>query len=324
MILVTGGAGYIGSTAVLALQEAGFHVVVLDNFSRGHKDLVFSPYLAEGDLRDEVFVQKVFDTYPIEGILHFAALSLVGESMKEPEGYYWNNITGTLNLLRAMRSHNVMSFVLSSTAAVYGEPETVPISEEANKTPTNVYGETKLFLESVLRRYYDAYGLKSISFRYFNAAGADPQGRTGEDHSPETHLIPLVLDVALGRRASIAIFGGDYPTKDGTCVRDYIHVTDLAQAHVLGLQRLLAGKASIETYNLGNGSGYSVLDIIETVRKVTQHPVPTIDGARRWGDPAKLVASSQKAIKTLEWEPRYAALEQIVETAWAWHQKRFG
>ncbi|MDD2206892.1 MAG: UDP-glucose 4-epimerase GalE [Aminobacterium sp.] len=323
MILVTGGAGYIGSVAVLALQKAGFEVVVLDNFSRGHKDLVFSRHVAEGDLRNETFVQKVFDSYPIEGVLHFAALSLVGESMKEPEFYYWNNVTGTLNLLRAMRKHNVSTFVLSSTAAVYGEPEEIPVSEEALKKPTNVYGETKLFLESVLDRYHDAYGLKSIAFRYFNAAGADPQGRTGEDHSPETHLIPLVLDVALNRRPSITVFGQDYLTQDGTCIRDYVHVTDLAHAHVLGVQRLLSGQAERETYNLGNGNGYSVLDIIKTVRKVTKHPIPVIEGPRRWGDPAKLVASSKKAMDVLEWEPHYASLEQIIETAWVWHQKRF-
>ncbi len=323
-ILVSGGAGYVGSAAALALQDAGYSVVVLDNFVKGHRDMVFGE-LAEGDLRDEAFLKELFARYPVEGVLHFAAFSLVGESMKEPEKYYANNVEGTLSLLRAMRAGGVSRFVLSSTAAVYGEPERIPIQETDPLIPTNVYGETKLFLEQVCRRYGEAYGLSSVMLRYFNAAGADPRGRAGEDHAPETHLIPLVLDTVLGRRKNITLFGSDYPTPDGTCIRDYVHVADLASAHLGALESLFRGEGEgrCRKYNLGNGKGYSVAEVIAAVEKVTGASVPVERGERRWGDPAVLVASSEKAERELGWCREYSSLENMVETAWEWHKRRF-
>jgi UDP-glucose 4-epimerase len=323
MILVTGGAGYIGSHVVLELKEAGYEVLVLDNLSRGHRELAFGDSFEEGDLQNFPFLDGVFKKYHIEAVVHFAASSLVGESMEKPEEYYYNNVFGTLNLLRAMRINEVNKIVFSSTAAVYGEPEEVPIKETASLVPTNVYGETKLFIEKMLERFSSAYGLNSIAFRYFNAAGADPKGRTGEDHTPETHLIPLVLDTALGKRESITVFGKDYPTPDGTCIRDYIHVTDLASAHVLGLEKLLSGWQGKRSFNLGNGNGYSVLQIIESVRQVTGKTVEVVEGDRRAGDPAILVASSDLAEKELGWVQKHTDINEIVSTAWTWHQKRF-
>lgn len=323
MILVTGGAGYIGSHVVLELKRSGRDVVVLDNLSRGHEELALGDAFEEGDLQNYSFVDGVFKKYSFQAVLHFAASSLVGESMEDPEKYYYNNIFGTLNLFRAMRINKVDKIVFSSTAAVYGEPESLPIQETAPLVPSNVYGETKLFIENMLQRYSQAYGLSSIAFRYFNAAGADPQIRTGEDHTPETHLIPLVLDVALGKRDNITVFGRDYPTQDGTCIRDYIHVTDLATAHVLGLEKLLSGQRGKSSYNLGNGNGYSVLQIIDSVREVTGKKIPVVEGNRRAGDPARLVASSEKAKSELGWKPEYADINEIVSTAWTWHQKRF-
>ena len=257
MLLVTGGAGYIGSNTVRALQARGYETVVLDNFVKGHRDLVFGP-LVEGDLRDEAVLDGLFARYPVEAVVHFAAFSLVGESMADPEAYVTNNVGGTLALLRAMRRAGVSRFVLSSTAAVYGEPRQVPIDEEAPTEPTNTYGETKLFIEKICRRYAAAYGLGAIFLRYFNAAGADPEGHTGEHHVPESHLIPLLLDVALGRREALTVYGADYPTPDGTCVRDYVHVTDLAEAHVRAVERLAERGPGAEAFNLGNGRGYSV------------------------------------------------------------------
>jgi UDP-glucose 4-epimerase len=324
MILVTGGAGYIGSVTSLALMEAGFRVCVLDDFSKGHRDLVFSTHLEEGDLTDRAFVDRVFDGHPIEAVIHFAAKSLVGESMGDPDPYYRTNLVGTINLLSAMRRTGVGKFVLSSTAAVYGEPESVPIPETALVAPTNVYGETKAFLESALRREHHAYGLKSVSLRYFNAAGADPEARTGEDHSPESHLIPILLDAALGRRDGVKLFGDDYPTPDGTCIRDYVHVSDLASAHVLALKGLLGGRFGCEAFNLGNGEGHSVRQVLDCVRSVTGCPVPAETAPRRDGDPARLVASSGRAMEILGWRPGHADLRDIVETAWTWHRKRFG
>ena len=324
MILVTGGAGYIGSHTVLALREAGHGVVVLDNLSRGHRDLVFSDHFEEGDLQNFPFLDSVFSKYSIRAVVHFAASSLVGESMKDPESYYYNNICGTLNLLRAMRKNRVMRLVFSSTAAVYGEPAVIPIMEDYPLEPTNVYGETKVAIENMLSRYHTAYGLNSISFRYFNAAGADPDGRAGEDHTPETHLIPLVLDVALGKRKNITIFGNDYPTEDGTCIRDYIHVSDLARAHVLGLERLLDGMEGKFAFNLGNGRGYSVLDILQRSRDVTGRDIPSVMGQRREGDPPILVASSGKAESFLGWCRQYPDIIDIIRTAWDWHLHRFG
>ena len=323
MILVTGGAGYIGSHVVLELVRTGKEVIVLDNLSRGHKELAFGDVFEEGDLQNFSFVDHVFKKYNVEAVVHFAASSLVGESMTSPEDYYYNNIFGSLNLLRAMRMNDVHRIVFSSTAAVYGEPENVPISESEELIPTNVYGETKLFIESMLERYSHAYGLNSIAFRYFNAAGADAEGRTGEDHIPETHLIPIILDVALGKRENITVFGNDYPTSDGTCIRDYIHVTDLASAHVLGLEKLLSGQPGKSSYNLGNGKGYSVFQIIESVREVTQKKIPVVEGKRRQGDPAVLVASSAKAESQLGWVQKHTDIKEIVSTAWNWHQRRF-
>lgn len=324
MILVTGGAGYIGSHTVLALKEAGHEVVILDNLSRGHRDLVFSDHFEEGDLQNFPYLDSVFSKYPIQAVVHFAASSLVGESMKDPESYYYNNFCCTLNLLRAMRKKGVIKLVFSSTAAVYGEPAVIPIMENYPLEPTNVYGETKAAIENMLSRYYSAYGFSSISFRYFNAAGADPDGRTGEDHTPETHLIPLVLDVALGKRKNITVFGNDYPTEDGTCIRDYIHVSDLARAHVLGLDKLLSGLEGKFAFNLGNGHGYSVLDIVEKAREVTGRDIPSLEGERREGDPPILVASSEKAESVLGWQRRYPDIRDITSTAWNWHLKRFG
>ncbi len=323
MILVTGGAGYIGSHVVLELNKTGKEVIVLDNLSRGHKELAFGDVFEEGDLQNFSFIDTVFKKYNIEAVVHFAASSLVGESMTSPEDYYYNNLFGSLNLLRAMRINDVNRIVFSSTAAVYGEPEHVPVSESAELVPTNVYGETKLFIETMLERYSNAYGLDSIAFRYFNAAGADADRRTGEDHIPETHLIPIILDVALGKRENITVFGNDYTTPDGTCIRDYIHVTDLASAHVLGLEKLLSGQRGKSSYNLGNGKGYSVLQIIESVREVTQRIIPVVEGKRRQGDPAVLVASSAKAESQLGWVQKHTDIKEIVSTAWNWHQRRF-
>lgn len=323
MIVVTGGAGYIGSHTVLALKQRGHDVAIIDNFSRGHRDLVFGDRLIEADIRDTERLTKELKNLNPDVIVHFAASSLVGESMKEPEIYYDNNVTGSISLLTAARSAGVKGFVLSSTAAVYGEPETVPIPEDTKLAPTNVYGETKLFIESMLARYHQAYGLDSIALRYFNAAGADAKGRTGEDHTPETHLIPLVLDVALGKRDSIKIFGTDYPTQDGTCIRDYIHVTDLAGAHVLAVERIQENKGSCEAFNLGSGKGFSVREIIETTRKVTGHPIPAEETERRPGDPAVLIAGSKKAKDTLGWHRAHDNIETVIATAWDWHQKRF-
>lgn len=322
MLLVTGGAGYIGSHTVRVLRARGYETLVFDNFVKGHRDLVFGPSL-EGDLRNELLLDELFRRHQIDGVVHFAAFSLVGESMVDPESYVANNVEGTLTLLRAMRRAGVSRFVLSSTAAVYGQPDVVPIDENAPTVPTNTYGETKLFVERVCRRYAAAYGLKAVFLRYFNAAGADPEGWTGEHHVPETHLIPLLLDVALGRRENITVYGDDYPTADGTCIRDYVHVMDLADAHVRAVEYLERRGAGAEAFNLGNGRGASVAQVVEAVRAVTGHAVPVIRGERRPGDPAVLVASSAQAEQVLGWHQHHAALETIVETAWYWHRRRF-
>lgn len=325
MILVTGGAGYIGSHTVLALEEGGFRTVVFDSLERGHQELSFGDVFIKGDLRDYEQIASVFKEHHIEGVVHFAASSLVGQSMADPEAYYVNNLTGTLNLLRAMREGGVSKIVFSSSASVYGEPETIPIGEDAKKDQTSVYGETKHWIEKMLDSYCRSYGFGAIALRYFNAAGCDPLCRTGEDHTPETHLIPLVLDVALGRRDHIFVFGDDYPTEDGTCVRDYVHVTDLAEAHVLALKKLFhEGQSFRASYNLGNGKGYSVKQVIDVVREVTGCPISVKIGPRRAGDPAVLVASSVLAEKELGWKQAHADLREIVETSWAWHKKRFG
>jgi UDP-glucose 4-epimerase len=325
-ILVTGGAGYIGSHAVLALQQAGYQVVVLDNLVYGHRDIaetVLQVELIVGDTNDRALLDRLFASYDIAAVMHFAAYAYVGESVTQPDKYYRNNVIGTLTLLEAMVAAQVRKFVFSSTCATYGVPTEVPIPEDHAQNPINPYGATKLMVERILADFDPAYDFKSVSFRYFNAAGADPQGRLGEDHHPETHLIPLVLQTALGQRPSVSIFGTDYPTPDGTCIRDYIHVTDLAQAHVLGLEYLLQGQNSA-IFNLGNGNGFSVKEVIETARQITGKNIPAVECDRRPGDPPALVGSGAKAQQILGWNPQYADLSQIIAHAWAWHQKRHG
>ncbi|MGG1311577.1 UDP-glucose 4-epimerase GalE [Cohnella laeviribosi] len=318
-VLVTGGAGYIGSHAVAALLEKGEDVVVVDNLYQGHREAVLGGKLYVGDIRDEAFLAGVFAENDIDGVIHFAAHSLVGESMQDPGKYYHNNVYGTLCLLEAMKKAGVRNIVFSSTAATYGEPERVPIDEYDRTLPTNAYGETKLAMEKMIRWFDTAHGVKSVSLRYFNAAGAHESGQIGEDHKPESHLIPLILQVALGQRETISIFGEDYPTEDGTCIRDYIHVSDLADAHILALEKLRQGGESA-IYNLGNGTGFSVKQVVETVRRVTGHPIPAEVKARRAGDPAVLIASSARARTELGWQPRRNRLEDIVASAWEWHR----
>lgn len=323
-ILVTGGAGYIGSHAVLALKQAGYQVVVLDNLVYGHRDIVeqvLQVELVAGDTNDRALLDRLFADHKFAAVMHFAAYAYVGESVTKPDKYYRNNVTGTLTLLEAMVAASVKKFVFSSTCATYGVPHTVPIPEDHSQNPINPYGATKLMVERMLADFDPAYDFKSVSFRYFNAAGADPEGRLGEDHNPETHLIPLVLMAAMGKQESIAIFGTDYPTRDGTCIRDYIHVTDLAQAHVLGLEYLLKGGDS-EIFNLGNGNGFSVKEVIETARQVTGKPITAVEHDRRPGDPPALVGSGEKARAMLGWAPQYADLSKILTHAWQWHQKR--
>lgn len=319
-ILVTGGAGYIGSHCVAALLERGEDIVIVDNLQQGHRDAVLGGALEVGDIRDGAFMQRVFEAHHIDAVIHFAAHSLVGVSMKEPYDYYHNNVYGTLCLLEQMNKYGVKHIVFSSTAATYGEPEQVPIVESDATRPTNTYGETKLAMEHMMHWFDVAYGIRYVALRYFNAAGAHDAGRIGEDHDPETHLIPLILQAPLGKRASVSIFGDDYDTPDGTCIRDYLHVSDLADAHLLALDRLRAGGAS-SVYNLGSGSGYSVKEVIDTARRVTGHAIPAELAARRAGDPAKLVASSDKIKRELGWQPRRDKLELIIESAWNWHKQ---
>lgn len=319
-VLITGGAGYIGSHAVAALLEKGEQVVIVDNLYQGHKKALLGGKLYEGDLRDADFLARVFQENEIDGVIHFAANSLVGESMKDPGKYYHNNVYGTLCLLEQMQKAGVTRIVFSSTAATYGEPEKVPIDEFDRTVPTNAYGETKLAMEKMIRWFDVAHGIKSISLRYFNAAGAHESGKIGEDHSPETHLVPLVLQVALGQREFISVFGDDYPTEDGTCIRDYVHVSDLADAHILALEQLRNGGKSA-VYNLGSGNGYSVKQVIDISREVTGHAIPAKFEQRREGDPAILIASSARARKELGWNPRRERLEDIISSAWNWHRQ---
>ena len=319
-ILVCGGAGYIGSHVTRALIDSGEDVIVLDNLQTGHVDAVHEKAkLVLGDLRDGEFMERVFSENKIDGVIDFAAFSLVGESVSEPLKYFENNFYGTLCLLKAMRKHNVNKIVFSSTAATYGEPENIPILETDKTFPTNPYGESKLAVEKMLKWCDKAYGIKYTALRYFNVAGAHPEGNIGEDHDPESHLIPIILQVALGKREHIGIFGDDYPTEDGTCIRDYIHVMDLADAHILALKRLNNGGDSA-IFNLGNGEGFSVKQVIEVARKVTGHAIPAVVSPRRAGDPAKLVATSAKAMKELNWTPKFDSLDKIIETAWNWHK----
>ncbi|WP_414588730.1 UDP-glucose 4-epimerase GalE [Scytonema sp. PCC 10023] len=323
-ILVTGGAGYIGSHTVLALKQAGFDVIILDNLVYGHRDLVEKVLQVElviGDTGDRALLDDLFKTHDVAAVIHFSAYAYVGESVSDPAKYYRNNVLGTLTLLEAMLAASVKNFVFSSTCATYGVPEVVPIPEDHPQNPINPYGATKLMVERILSDFDVAYGFKSVRFRYFNAAGADPNGRLGEDHNPETHLIPLVLQTALGKRESISVFGTDYPTPDGTCIRDYIHVSDLADAHVLGLEYLLKGGDS-EVFNLGNGNGFSVKEVIETAKQVTGKDIKVVECDRRPGDPPALIGSGDKAKKILGWHPQYSSLKEIITHAWQWHQKR--
>ena len=319
-VLVVGGAGYIGSQTAKELARSGFDTVGLDNLVTGHRDAFQTGPLEVGDMGDLAFVRDVFQRHRIDAVMHFAAYAYVGESVVEPEKYYRNNVAATLTLLRAMREAGCGRLIFSSTCATYGEPETIPLTEDHPQRPVSPYGRTKWMVEQVIADYGRAYGLASVIFRYFNAAGADPEGDIGERHEPETHLIPLVLE-AITTGKPLQILGDDYPTPDGTCVRDYIHVVDIARAHVLGLDRLLAGGASA-IYNLGNGNGYSVREVIETAERVTGRPVPRVLAPRRPGDPAVLVGSCQRAFDELGWRPAFAQLEQVIETAWRWHRAR--
>ncbi|EOR22237.1 UDP-glucose 4-epimerase GalE [Cytobacillus oceanisediminis] len=320
-ILVCGGAGYIGSHMVSELLDRGEEVIVVDNLQTGHKAAVLEDAtLYIGDLRDEHFLDDVFKKHTIDAVVHFAADSLVGESVTNPLKYYDNNVYGAMSLLKVMHANDVKKIVFSSTAATYGEAENFPIQESDPTIPTNPYGETKLAIEKMLKWTEEAYGIHYVALRYFNVAGAHLDGKIGEDHFPETHLIPIILQVALGSREAISIFGDDYDTHDGTCIRDYIHVTDLANAHILALKKLEKDETS-GIYNLGSGTGFTVKEVIEATRKVTGHPIPTVIAPRRAGDPARLVASSEKAKAELGWEPQYTSLEKMIGSAWRWFQE---
>lgn len=320
-ILVLGGAGYIGSHTVYELIENGEDVAIIDNLQTGHIKAVHpKARFYKGDIRNREFLDSVFAKEKIDAVIHFAAYSLVGESMEKPLKYYENNLCGTKILLDSMVANGINKIVFSSTAATYGEPESLPILETDKTEPTNPYGETKLAMEKMFKWVGRAHNINFVSLRYFNACGAHVSGKIGEDHAVETHLIPLILQVPNNKREHIYIFGDDYNTKDGTCIRDYIHVTDLAQAHILAVKYLRNGGNS-DIFNLGNGIGFSVKEVIETARKVTGHPIPALISPRRAGDPAKLIASSEKARKTLGWKPEHAELEEIIATAWNWHKK---
>lgn len=324
-ILVVGGAGYIGSHMVKMLSAAGHQVIVLDNLTTGFPSAVKSGQLIVGDLADINLLEKLFSEHQFDGVMHFAANSLVGESMENPAKYYRNNVSNTLNLLDIMVRRGVKNFIFSSTAATFGEPKYTPIDEFHPQAPINSYGSSKLMVERILNDYSSAYGLSSVSLRYFNACGADPDGEIGENHDPETHLIPLILQAASGRRRSITVFGRDYATDDGTCVRDYIHINDLCSAHLLGLEKIIKespGKAL--AYNLGNGCGFSVQEVIDVVRNIVARDGYSFiveDGERRDGDPAVLVADSTRAIEALGWKPKFSSLEAIVQHAWNWEKK---
>jgi len=327
-ILVVGGAGYIGSHMVKMLINDGSEVVVLDNLSTGFRDSVKYGQLVIGDLADINLLENLFREHHFDGVMHFAANSLVGESMTNPAKYYRNNVSNTLNLLDVMIRHNVKNFIFSSTAATFGEPEYTPIDENHPQSPINPYGSSKLMIERILKDYADAYGLNSVSLRYFNACGADPEGEIGECHDPETHLIPLILQAASGRRESITVFGRDYETEDGTCIRDYIHINDLCSAHALGLKKIMSdnsGEALM--YNLGNGCGFSVQQVIDVVKSVVSKDgctLSTEEGERRLGDPAILVADASRAKMDLNWTPNYESLEVIIRHAWSWEKKLAG
>lgn len=317
-VLVVGGAGYIGSHAVLALMDAGHRVSVFDNLSRGHREAVPEDLFIEGELTNRDLLCQVLTDHQIDAVMHFAAFALVNESVNDPSLYYQNNVVAALSLMEAMRLAGVRKFVFSSTTATYGEPDIIPIGESTPQQPINPYGFTKLVIEQALADYAHAYGFGYAALRYFNAAGAHPDAQIGEDHDPESHLIPIVLQVALGQRERITVFGDDYPTPDGTCIRDYVHVNDLADAHLKALDRIRPGEGLC--LNLGTGRGTSVREIIDACRKVTGHAIPEQIGSRREGDPAELIADATKAREVLGWSPQYTDIQSIIETAWRWHQ----
>lgn len=320
-VLVLGGAGYIGSHINKRLHKEGYETIVFDNLVYGHREAVRWGDFVQGDLENQEELERVFCDYRIEAVFHFAAYAYVGESMEEPEKYYLNNVANTLKLLSVMRKYGCSKIIFSSTCATYGEPDRVPITEDMKQRPINPYGRTKLMIEKILEDYGRAYGLKYVILRYFNAAGADPEGEIGESHNPETHIIPLVLEAANGEREDIKVFGTDYDTPDGSCIRDYIHVEDLAAAHLLALHYLEQGKQS-DCFNLGNASGTSVLEVIESVRRVTGRVFQVVEAGRRAGDPARLVGSSRKAQELLGWKPVYGEIDTIVKHTWKWHLKR--
>jgi UDP-arabinose 4-epimerase len=320
-ILVTGGAGYIGSHTCKALAQAGYLPIAYDNLVHGHEWVVkWGPFEA-GDILDRIRLNEVLSQYHPEAVIHFAAYAYVGESMQDPDKYYRNNVVGSLTLLEAMCDHNIKKIVFSSTCATYGIPKDLPIREDHPQEPVSPYGSSKVMIERILKDFDLAYGIRYISLRYFNAAGADPDGQIGEDHNPETHLIPLVLEVAAGKRSHVTIFGTDYETPDGTCIRDYIHVTDLSEAHVLATKALDEGVDS-NAYNLGNGKGFSVREVIKAASVITGRDISHKNGLRRPGDPSRLIGDPTKAIRELPWKPRYNELPVIIETAWKWHKRR--
>ena len=318
-ILVTGGTGYVGSHTVAALVERGIETIIVDNMEKGHKEAVWpGAKLYEGDLRDIPFMDKLFAENPITAVVHFAAYSLVPESVANPAKYYDNNVSGTLQLLKTMNNHNVKSIVFSSSASTYGEPEIIPVTEDARESPINPYGESKLAVERMLKWFDGAYDMKHVILRYFNVAGAHESAKIGEDHDPETHLIPMILQTALGKRESFDLYGDDYPTPDGTCIRDYVHATDLADAHILALEKLKKEPVSA-LYNLSSGSGFSNKEILETAKKITGTDIPVRFAPRRPGDPPVLIASSDKIKRELGWNPTRTQIDNIIRTAWAWH-----
>jgi UDP-glucose 4-epimerase len=323
MILIVGGAGYIGSHVNKELNKRGYETIVYDNLLYGHKEMVKWGEFVLGDIGDIKHMRLVFSKYKIDAVMHFSAFTSVGESVELPEKYYINNVVNTLNLLQVMLETGTKYFIFSSSAAVYGIPEETPIPEDHPLNPINPYGRTKLMVEKVLEDYNKAYNLNYMSLRYFNASGADPDTEIGEKHHPETHLIPLILDAAIGRREDIKIFGNDYPTPDGTCIRDYIHVTDLADAHILALEHLMKGNDS-DVFNLGNGKGFSVKEVIEKVKEVTGKKFTITQSDRRTGDPPILTASAEKTKSIIGWKQKYSELDNIIDTAWKWHKKTFG
>ncbi|MBN1131144.1 MAG: UDP-glucose 4-epimerase GalE [Chitinispirillaceae bacterium] len=322
-ILVIGGAGYIGSHVCKTIHRAGYIPVAYDNLIHGHRHAVKWGPFEHGDLSDSRRLLEVFSTHRPQGVVHLAAFAYVGESVEKPAKYYLNNVAGSLSLLEAMRASNVNTMVFSSTCAVYGVPRTIPITEQTPPDPVNPYGASKLMIERMMRDYHRAYGLNSVSLRYFNAAGADPEGEIGEEHNPETHLIPLILDAASGRREALTVFGNDYPTKDGTCIRDYIHVSDLARAHVLALRLIESSPSTCLSMNLGTGKGYSIRELLEVAGNITGKKIPHAFAARREGDPPALIADPGEAFRRLGWKAEYAEIETIMTHAWDFHQKTF-